>query len=156
MRFHGYATDDFYTEIKMQSHLFAGVTSATMTHGEGWHFSRMGGLIERADKTSRILDVKYFFLLPSLAYVGTPFDELQWSAVLRSASGFEMYRKRRGLVAPEQVVDFLLLDREFPRAVHFCLRKAEESLHAITGTPHGTWRSFTWQSAVAWDWRPAS
>ena len=56
--------------------------TATMSHGEAWHFARMGRLLERADKTSRILDVKYFMLLPTAADVGTPLDTMQWSALL--------------------------------------------------------------------------
>src|SRR5581483_1517949 len=58
---------DFFSEVKLASHLFTGITDATMTHGEGWHFSQLGRMLERADKTSRILDVKYFILLRSLA-----------------------------------------------------------------------------------------
>ncbi len=127
-----------FEEIKMASHLFAGITNATMTHGEAWHFGRLGRMLERADKTSRILDVKYYILLRSLADIGTPFDDIQWAAVLRSASAFEMYRKRSGRIAPKGVVEFLLLDRDFPRAVHYCLLGANDSLHAISGTPHGT------------------
>lgn len=60
--------------------------------------------------------------------------------MLRSASAFEMYRKRHGGIAPANIVQFLLLDDEFPRAVRFCLNAARESLHAITGTPHGGFR----------------
>jgi uncharacterized alpha-E superfamily protein len=71
-----------------------------MLHGEVWHFYRLGRLLERADKTSRLLDVKYFMLLPSVADVGTPLDDIQWAAVLRSASALEMYRKRHGHIAP--------------------------------------------------------
>jgi uncharacterized alpha-E superfamily protein len=137
----GESPHEFFTEIKMASHLFAGLTETTMSHGEPWHFCRLGRLLERADKTTRLLDVKYFFLLPRPTDVGTPFDDIQWSAVLRSASAFEMYRKRHGRIAPDRIVDFLLLDREFPRAVHYCLIKAEESLHAISGTPIGTFRN---------------
>jgi uncharacterized alpha-E superfamily protein len=97
-------------------------------------------MLERADKTSRILDVKYYILLRSSEDVGTPFDDVQWAAVLRSASAFEMYRKRFGRISPSGVVEFLLLDREFPRAIHFCLLCARDSLHAISGTPLGTFR----------------
>jgi uncharacterized alpha-E superfamily protein len=100
----------------------------------------MGRLLERADKTSRILDVKYYILLPSVADVGTTIDDIQWAAVLRSASAFEMYRKRHGRIAPRRIVEFLVLDREFPRAVHHCLLAARDSLHAISGTPVGTFR----------------
>jgi uncharacterized alpha-E superfamily protein len=131
---------EFFTEVKNANHLFNGITSATMTQGEPWHFFHMGRMLERADKTSRILDVKYFILLRSAQDVGTPFDDIQWAAVLRSASAFEMYRKRHGRISPKGVVEFLLLDREFPRAIHFCLLAARDSLHAISGTPAGTFR----------------
>jgi uncharacterized alpha-E superfamily protein len=120
--------------------VFTGITDATMTHDEPWHFTRMGRFLERADKTSRILDVKYYILLRSSDDVGTPFDDVQWAAVLRSASAFEMYRKRHGRVSPTGVVEFLSLDREFPRAIHFCLSTARDSLHAISGTSLGTFR----------------
>jgi uncharacterized alpha-E superfamily protein len=132
---------DFFTEIKLASHLFEGLTDNTMSHGEGWHFSRLGTLLERADKTSRILDVKYFILLPAVSDVGTPFDDIQWAAVLRSTSAFEMYRKRHHHITPKLVVDFLLLDRDFPRSVHHCLIQADESLHAISSTPLGAFRN---------------
>jgi uncharacterized alpha-E superfamily protein len=131
---------DFFTEIKQASHQFTGVTDATMTHGEPWHFCRLGRKLERADKTSRILDVKYYLLLRSAGDVGTPFDDIQWAAVLRSASAFEMYRKRHGRISPKGVVDFLVLDREFPRAIQYCLTSTRESLHAISGTPLSTFR----------------
>jgi uncharacterized alpha-E superfamily protein len=131
---------EFFDEVKNASHLFNGVAEATMTHGEPWHFFHMGRVLERADKTSRILDVKYFLLLRSVQDVGTPFDDIQWAAVLRSASAFEMYRKRHGRLTPKGVVQFLLLDREFPRALHFCLLAARDSLYAISGTPAGTFR----------------
>ncbi|HEX6770165.1 MAG TPA: alpha-E domain-containing protein, partial [Candidatus Binatia bacterium] len=75
----------FFSEVKKASQLFHGITDATLLHGEEWHFYRMGRLLERADKTSRLLDVKYFMLLPSVADVGTPLDDIQWAAVLRSA-----------------------------------------------------------------------
>jgi uncharacterized alpha-E superfamily protein len=130
----------FFSEVKLASHLFTGITDATMNHGEAWHFSRLGRKLERADKTSRMLDVKYYILLRSVDDVGTPYDDIQWAAVLRSASAFEMYRKRHGRIAPRAVVEFLLLDRAFPRAVHFCLLTARDSLHAISGTPLGTFR----------------
>ncbi len=131
---------DFFTEVKLSSHLFAGVMDATLSHNEGWHFGQIGRLLERADKTARILDVKYFILLPSVQDVGTMMDEVQWIALLKSASAFEMYRKRRKhRITPIGVVEFLILDREFPRAMRFCLLQAERSLHQITGTPAGTW-----------------
>ncbi len=135
------APHDFFTEIKMASHLFEGLTEAMMSHGEAWHFGRLGRLIERVDKTSRILDVKYFFLLPTVSDVGTPFDDIQWAALLKSASAFEMYRKHFGQLTPRNVADFLILDREFPRAIHYCVIQAEESLHAISGSSVGTFQN---------------
>ncbi len=131
----------FFSDVKKASHLFDGITDATMSHGEGWHFYRMGHLLERADKTSRLLDVKYFILLPSASDVGTSLDDIQWAAVLRSASAFEMYRKRHGHIAPDRIVDFLLLDREFPRSVNYCVSRGDESLHAVSGTPAGMFRN---------------
>ncbi|HEV3024482.1 MAG TPA: alpha-E domain-containing protein, partial [Pirellulales bacterium] len=128
---------DFFKQVKLSSHLLEGITMATMSHGEAWHFARMGRLLERADKTSRILDVKYYVLLPSVSEVGTPLDTVQWSALLESASALEMYRKRFGRISPARVADFLILDREFPRAIHFCLIKSEESLLAVTGGQRG-------------------
>ena len=131
------APQDFLAQVRVCGQQFTGVTDATMSHGEAWRFCCLGRMLERADKTTRILDVKYFLLLPTVSDVGTPIDDIQWAAVLRSASALEMYRKRHGRMAPERIVDFLLLDREFPRAVHYCLIDADESLHAISGTRSG-------------------
>ena len=128
----------FFRHFKKACHLFVGTTDLTMTHGEGWHFGRMGRLIERAEKTSRILDVKYYMLLPEVDYVGTPYDNLHRAALLKSTSAFEMYQKQHRRVTPAHVVKFLMLDPRFPRAMRFCLIKAEESLHAITGSPAAT------------------
>jgi uncharacterized alpha-E superfamily protein len=127
----------FCRDVRMACHLLQGITHVTMTHNEAWNFIRLGTSLERADKTTRILDVKYFILLPSLKDVGTPYDDIQWAAVLKSVSGFEMYRKQYGRIAPERIVEFLLLDGAFPRAVRYCIGVADASLHAITGTRPG-------------------
>jgi len=127
-------TTEFYTAVKMASHLFDGITEATMSHGEAWHFLQVGELLERADKTSRILDVKYFILLPDAQAVGTAIDNIQWAALLKSASALEMYRKHFKQIDPSKVADFLILNREFPRSILSCLDRAAFSLHAITGT----------------------
>jgi len=132
---------EFFSQVRMASHLFLGATDATMSHDEAWHFCRVGRKIERADKTTRILDVKYFLLLPDVSDVGTPLDDVQWTAVLRSASALQMYRRRHGRVSPHGIIDFLLLDREFPRSVHYCVTAADDSIHAITGTSRGTFRN---------------
>jgi uncharacterized alpha-E superfamily protein len=128
---------EFFVEIMMASHLFAGLTENTMTHGEGWEFARLGRMLERADKTARIIDVKYFILLPSVEYIGMPYDHILWGALLRSASAFEMYRKRYGQIVPDQIIEFLVLDTEFPRAIHHCLITAEQALRNISGTRRG-------------------
>ena len=128
----------FCHQVRMGCHLIHGILHATMSHNEAWQFIRLGTLLERADKTTRILDVKYFILLPSVSDVGTPFDDVQWSAVLKSVSGFEMYRKRYGRLSPDRIVEFLLLDGEFPRSFRYCVSLADRALHYITGTPGGT------------------
>jgi uncharacterized alpha-E superfamily protein len=131
----------FYAEVKQACHLFSGITGATMTRNEAWHFIELGRLIERADKTSRILDVKYYIPAGSAAEAVAGLDDIHWAAVLRSASAFEMYRKRHGRIQPDGIIEFLLLDADFPRSVRHCLDGARASLHHITGTPLGSFRN---------------
>ena len=133
------ALPKLFRRVKMASHSFAGVMDATMSHNEGWHFGQLGRLLERADKTTRILDVKYFLLLPSAEWVGTPLDRIQWIALLKSASAYEMYRKSEHHITPSSVAEFLILDRHFPRSIYFCLWQAQQCLHQITQTATGTW-----------------
>ncbi len=123
----------FFSHFREACHLFWGITDATMTHGEPWNFARLGRMLERADKTSRILDVKYFIILPTADYVGSPYDNLQWVALLKSISGYEMYRKCYHDISPDHVAEFLLLNDEFPRSIRFCLAEADQALHAISG-----------------------
>jgi len=129
----------FCDQVRMGCHLVHGILHVTMSHNEAWQFIRLGTLLERADKTTRLLDVKYFILLPSLSDVGTPYDDVQWSALLKSVSGFEMYRKRYGRISPDRIVEFLLLDNEFPRSFRYCIGLADRALHLITGTSVGTY-----------------
>ena len=128
----------FYLIIKMRSHLFTGLLDSTMSHGEAWNFARIGMMMERADKTSRILDVKYFMLLRQADLVNTPIDNIQWIAVLRSASAFEMFRKEMHQVTPNNVADFLIFNRLFPRSIYHCIEKAHVCLHRISGSPYGS------------------
>jgi uncharacterized alpha-E superfamily protein len=128
----------FLEQVKLGSYLFVGLTESVMSRNEAWHFSRLGRNIERADKTSRILDVKYFILLPTTKDVGTPLDVIQWAALLKSASALEMYRQVRGRITPVDVVEFLMLNTEFPRSIRSCLARAEESLRFISGNPGTT------------------
>jgi len=128
----------FYSHIKSSSHLLAGIMDATVSRSEGYHFGRLGKFLERADKTTRILDVKYFILLPNINDVGKSIDILQWSSVLRSASAFEMFRRTYPRITPANIIDFLVLNDKFPRAIHFCLIQAESSLHDISGAEQRT------------------
>jgi uncharacterized alpha-E superfamily protein len=132
---------DFFQEIRLQCHLFEGLTASTLRRGDGWNFCQLGRLLERADKTSRLLDVKYYILLPRVDHVNSSIDDLQWQAVLRSVSAFEMYRQQHHGITPQKVVEFLVLDRLFPRSIHYAVLEAEQSLHAITGTPLDTYRN---------------
>lgn len=132
---------DFYQHIKECSNLIIGTMDATMPHNEAWHFAAVARLLERADKTDRILDMKYFFLLPKVTDIGSPIDYLQWSALLKSASAYEAYRKLYGKLDYRCVVEFLIFNREFPRAIHFCLLAADVSLHAISNTQINTFNN---------------
>lgn len=125
---------NFLERVKRHSHEVIGVTEATMSHGEAWNFAKIGRLIERADKTSRILDVKYFILLPEVAQVGSTLDVLQWSALLESTSALHTYRKRFGRISPRNVAEFLILDPDFPRSMRSCVNGIQASLTKITGS----------------------
>jgi uncharacterized alpha-E superfamily protein len=124
---------DFFSQVKQAAHMFVGITDATMAHGEGWHFGCMGRNLERCDKITRILDVNYYLLKNITVDDRASQENLQWAAVLKSASALEMYRKKVRKITAEGVVDFLLLDRAFPRAALHCLNTVDQSLHAITG-----------------------
>ena len=116
------------------SHLYYGLFETTLSHGEGWNFGILGRQLERADQTSRLLDVKYFILLPRLEDVGQSFDLLQWSSLLKSASAYEMYNRTFDRIDPRFISRFLLFDREFPRSILFCIVEAARALRRITGS----------------------
>lgn len=121
--------------VKDQSQLFEGASQLTMSHGEAWNINQLGRLIERADKTSRILDVKYYILLPRVADVGSSLDLVQWTALLNSTSALQMYRRAHGRIDPKKIVEFLVLDRFFPRSMHYCLINADTALRFLSGAP---------------------
>lgn len=127
----------FLERIKRSANQVSGVASGTWSHGEAWNFSRLGILLERADKTSRILDVKYFILLPNPQHIGSQVDVVQWAALLESTSALQTYRRTHGRILPANVVDFLILDPNFPRSLRFCVREANCCLRAISGTSEG-------------------
>ncbi len=132
----------FYAQIKSGTHLFNGIMDSTLIHNEAYHFANLGRLLERADKTDRILDMKYFYLLPRIEDVGTTLDYLQWSALLKSTSSYEVYRKKYGKMDYRHIIEFLIFDREFPRAIYFCLLESDKSLHAITNTQLATFNNY--------------
>lgn len=136
---------DFCARVKRGGIYFEGVTDATLSRGEAYHFANLGRMLERADKTSRILDVKYFLLSPSQAQGqnggGSPLDLVGWTTLLNSASALQMYRQIHHVTTPETVSEFLLLDRNFPRSILRCVKRAQASLHAISGTPLGSFNS---------------
>jgi uncharacterized alpha-E superfamily protein len=136
---------EFCERVRLAGHVLTGATDTTMTHNEAWHFSRIGRLVERADKTSRIVDVQYYILLPDARDVGSVLDVVRWSALLKSASALEMYRRQYGKIVPQNVADFLILDRNFPRAMHFSVMRAQESLRHITGSEPGTFSNLSEQ-----------
>ena len=109
-----------------------GAFDGSMLRDEGYHFSRAGTFIERADSTARILDMKYFLLLPSLSYVGSSLDTGQWEQVLRSVAGARVYSwLNAGQIEARGIVEFLVLDDRFPRSLAFCRSALRENLAAL-------------------------
>lgn len=129
---------EYYKQIQDYSHLFQGLVEATFPQSEGYYFMQVGKYLERADKTSRILDVKYHMLLPSMNEVGGAVDAVQWAAILRSCSAFEAYhRLYASSVDPLKVADFLIFNQQFPRSIEFCIRQLDTNLHRISGCAPG-------------------
>ena len=124
-------------EVKKGCQLLYGIYDATISRNEGWHFRIAGKYLERADKTSRVLDVKYHYLLPSTKSVGSTVDLIQWGALLKSVSAYDMYRKTFGTIQTNDIVAFLLLDRQFARSVLHCLIAVQQALHDISGNRAG-------------------
>ena len=133
---------EFFQQIKSSSLLLNGLSYATLIHNEGWWFSKVGVFIERADKTSRILDVR-FQPCPEGAPARngdntTETDALEWSAILRSCSAWDAYKSIcGGEVNPHRVAEFLLLNVDFPRSVRFCASELNHALRRISGVAEG-------------------
>jgi uncharacterized alpha-E superfamily protein len=128
---------DFFIKVKKGCQFLWGINESTISRSDGWHFGQVGQSLERADNTSRVLDVKYHILLPSVQSVGTPIDIIHWAALLKSVSAYNMYRRRYGKIVPVNITEFLILEKEFPRSIMFCLQKAEFSLRKISGNQSG-------------------
>jgi uncharacterized alpha-E superfamily protein len=117
--------------------LILGQVAETMTRGEGYHLWQLGTYLERADKTSRMLHVKYFHLLPKLSHVGTIIDDAQWSALLQSLDAREDYHRQHGLITPDRVIDMIVCDPNFARSITFCLNEARANLLAMPDESKG-------------------
>ena len=127
----------FFKEIRNGCQLVYGMYDATISRNEGWNFGKLGQVLERADKTSRVLDAKYHLLLESPKLVGSSLDIIQWAALLKSVSAYDMYRKKYGKLTHSGIAEFLILDKEFPRSILACLIIAEQCLITLSGSSVG-------------------
>jgi uncharacterized alpha-E superfamily protein len=123
---------EFFDWVKMRSHLLRGITFGTMLRDEAFLFQRLGTYMERPDNTARLLDVKYHTLLPSASDVGGAVDYYQWSALLRSLSGLQAYRKMyRDAITPVRVAELLILRDDMPRSLHGCMNFVYDILKQV-------------------------
>jgi uncharacterized alpha-E superfamily protein len=121
-----------FAMIKEACQTHTGITEGTFFRDQGWYFYQIGRYIERADQTTRLLDIKYHLLLPSVADVGSPVDVSQWNALLRSAAGYHAYRRLHAAsTTPARVAGFMLLNNAFPRSVHHCVREVGRLLGEV-------------------------
>jgi uncharacterized alpha-E superfamily protein len=127
----------FFDWVKERSHLFRGVTVGTALKDGAFHFNRLGTFLERADNTTRILDVKYHVLLPETEKVGGSLDYFQWTAILRAVSAHTSYHwvYRQG-IKPWLVADLLILRPEMPRSLTSCYENIVRHLDSL-GLSHG-------------------
>ncbi len=117
------------TLIRQQSAQVRGALHGTMLRNDIYDFARIGTFIERADNSARILDVKYYVLLPSLAQIGSSLDNVQWETILRSVAGQRAFRfLYGGDISPRAIAEFLILDGRMPRSLAFCGRKIADNL----------------------------
>ena len=120
--------------IKERSALFRGTLLNTILRNDTFYFSQLGTFLERADNTARILDVKYYVLLPHNEIVGGEIDSVQWAAILRSVSAHRSYRwVYKDSYKPWQIADYLILNRQMPRSLHSCYEEIESALDQLGG-----------------------
>ena len=118
--------------IRQESAYVRGALHGTMLRNDIYNFSRLGTFLERADNTARILDVKYYVLLPSPLDVGGQLDNAQWETILRSVSAQRAFRWRNGgNVTASGIADFLILDRQMPRSLLFCYERIDRNLEHL-------------------------
>jgi uncharacterized alpha-E superfamily protein len=128
---------DVLRVVRKTGMLVHGAIIGTMPRDEGFHFARAGTFIERADNVARLLDIKYYLLLPSLSYVGSSLDTGQWDSVLRAVSGDRAYRwLNTAQIDARGIVQFLVFDTRFPRSLAYCHSALRSHLDAIAGI-HG-------------------
>jgi uncharacterized alpha-E superfamily protein len=121
-----------FATIKEACQTHTGITEGTFFRDQGWYFYQLGRYVERADQTTRLLDIKYHLLLPDIADVGSPTDVSQWNALLRSAAGYHAYRRLHAAsTTPARVAGFLLFNQAFPRSVHHCVRETGRLLGEV-------------------------
>ena len=120
---------DALSTIRRQEEVVRGAIAGTMLRSDGYNFARLGMFLERADNTARILDVKYYLLLPSFAQIGSSLDQVHWETILRSVSARRAYRWLYGTdISPINVAEFLLLHPQMPRSLVFCSQKIMNNL----------------------------
>ncbi|MGQ0673883.1 MAG: alpha-E domain-containing protein [Hyphomicrobium sp.] len=118
--------------IKERSAAYRGALMNTILRNDTFHFSQLGTFIERADNTARILDVKYYVLLPRPEMVGSSVDNVQWGAILRSVSAHRSYHwVYRDSYRPWKIADYLILNAEMPRSLKFCYGETTAALAAL-------------------------
>jgi len=123
---------DFLRHVIDSCHLISGKLSASMSHDQIYEFVRLGRNIERADMTTRVIDVRAENLLPKNDEDLKPFDDIQWKSVLDSLAGYQMYRRYVHVrVRGVEVLRYLLQDVHFPRAIHHCLNQIELCLRNL-------------------------
>lgn len=122
--------------VKFRSHLSRGVTVGTMLQDEAFNFLRIGSFLERADNTARLLDVK--FQAPEGGAGSSAYDFYHWSAILRSVSAFEIYRKvYSNVIQPEKVAELLILRSNMPRSLAHCLSRLVDNLDRVANEHSG-------------------
>lgn len=130
--FHECGVYEFFLELRERFYRISGVVRNTIPRGLGYDFLTIGRTLEAAENVTRLLDVKYHFLLPRPDDVGSALDLSQWAAVLRSASALEAYIATYGnAIRIDQVVEFLLFDETFPRAARFSVGRLEAALERV-------------------------
>lgn len=124
---------EFFRSVKEGAHLFQGITDSTLSHSDGWHFIQLGRFIERAKATALLLDVHYREPESSDGLAAGGQEFLHLVSLLKSCSAFEAYcRFYTADLRPERIIEFLVLNRDFPRSVRFCAEVIVRALETIT------------------------